>query len=262
VNYEEIISQVARRLGHQAFANSLKADYRYALKWAESEMVHHIDLVRKTFTFDMSPSQPNAGSAGETTYPLPPDYCHPRQFRFIDSNANEIQSQEVEVEEFLKWNPNPDIPPTANDFLPQQFSTDTTIENARLGNKIVFCCMYDNNEGWILKIKPTPNGKIQLYYVPDSNLDIFDSLQSSPPFPDNFHHYLIAGAVKYLADIESAQKRNAGDYQGAAFFIRVGKDAATEWERVKEVTRQESSARATVATIQPFAWYDNPKRYR
>ena len=262
MNYNEIISHIARRLGHQAFANSLKADYRYALKWAESEMVHHIDIVRKVITFPMVTNQPGVGSSGESQYPLPTDYCHPRQFRFIDLNGNEIQSVEVEVEEFLRWNPNPDVPPTANDFLPQQFTTDMTIDNAKLGNRIVFCCIYDNTEGWVLRIKPTTTGNIELYYVPDSNLDIFDNLNSSPPFPDNFHHYLISGAIKYLADVEASQKRAMGDYQGAAFFIRIGKDAAQEWERVKEVTRQESSARATVATIQPFTWYDNPKRYR
>jgi hypothetical protein len=262
MNYSEIISHIARRLGHQAFANSLKADYRYALKWAESEMVNYIDVVRKVVTISMNPTQAGAGNAQETVYPLPPDYCHPRQFRFVDSNNNEIQAVEVEVEEFLRWNPNPDVPPTANDFLPQQFTTDMTVDNARLGNRIVFCCIYDNTEGWTLRVKPTTTGKIELYYVPDSNLDIFDNLESTPPFPDNYHHYLISGAIKYLADVEASQKRAAGDYQGASFFIRIGKDAATEWERVKEVTRQESSARSTMPTLKAFSWFDNPRRYR
>jgi hypothetical protein len=249
-------------MGHQAFANSLKADYRYALKWAESEMVHHIDIVRKIVRINMNPDQANCGSAKETSYSLPSDYCHPRQFRFIDSNRNEIQSAEVEMEEFLRWNPNPENPPTANDYLPQSFDTDATIGSARLGNKIVFACLYDDSGGWTLKVKPTTNGIIELYYVPDSNLDIFDSLQESPPFPDNFHHYLISGAVKYLSDVEAGQKRAAGDYQGAAFFLKVGKEAATEWERVKEVTRQESSARATMPIIQAYNWFENPRRTR
>jgi hypothetical protein len=257
VNYEEIISHIARRLGHQAFANSLKADYRYALKWAESEMVHYIDLVRKVVTFAMIP-----GTNTETTYPLPTDYCHPRQFRFIDNSGNEIQSVEVELEEFLRWNPNPDIPPTANDFLPQKFDTDTTVQNARLGNRIVFACVYDNVEGWTLRVKPTTNGNIELLYIPDSNLDIFDNLQSSPPFPDNFHHYLITGAIKYLSEVEAAQKRAAGDYQGAAFFIRIGKDASDTWNKLKEQVRQEASARATVPLLKAFTFYDNPKKYR
>lgn len=225
-------------------------------------MVNYIDLVRKVVRFNMNPTQAGNGNAKETTYPLPPDYCHPRQFRFIDSNGNEIQSVEVEIEEFLRWNPNPETPPTANDYLPQSFSSDTTIQSARLGNKIVYSCLYDNVDGWTLKVKPTTNGVIELYYVPDSNLDIFDSLQSSPSFPDNYHHYLIAGAIKYLSDIEAGQKRAAGDYQGAAFFIKIGKDAATEWERVKEVTREESSARSTMPIIQAYNWFDNPRRTR
>jgi hypothetical protein len=257
MNYNEIISHIARRLGHQAFANSLKADYRYALKWAESEMVHYIDVVRKVVKFPMRP-----GTNTETIYPLPEDYCHPRQFRFIDYVGNEIQSVETEYEEFLRWNPNPDIPPTANDFLPQMFDTDTTIQNARLGNRMVFACVYDNTDGWTLHIKPTTNGMIELMYIPDSNLDIFDNLQSSPPFPDNFHHYLITGAVKYLAEVEAAQKRAAGDYQGAAFFLRIGKDAEEKWSKLKEQVRQEASARATVPLLRGFSWFDNPKRMR
>ena len=44
MNYEEIISHVAQRLGHQAFANSLKTNYRYAVKWAESELVRFVDI--------------------------------------------------------------------------------------------------------------------------------------------------------------------------------------------------------------------------
>ena len=262
MNYEEIISHVARRLGHQAFANSLKADYRYALKWAENEMVHYIDLVRKIERITMNPAQPGAGHAADTTYALPTDYCHPRQFRFIDSNGNEVQSVEVEVEEFLRWNPNPDIPPTANDFLPQSFSTDDTINNAKFGNRIVYTTIYDNLDGWSVRVKPTINGIIELLYIPDSNLDIFDNLKSVPPFPDNFHHYLIAGAIKYLADVEAGQKRAAGDYQGAAFFLRIGKDASTEWERVKEETRESMSARATAPMLKAFTWFDNPRRMR
>ena len=222
-------------------------------------MVHYIDLVRKTITFSM---KMGLNGTLESIYPLPADYCHPRQFRFIDLDGNEIQSVEVEVEEYLRWNPNPSVNPTENDFLPQSFTTDMTIDNAKLGNRIVYACVYDNVDGWTLRIKPTTTGTIQLLYIPDSNLDIFDNLQSSPPFPDNFHHYLITGAVKYLADVEASQKRAAGDYQGAAFFIRIGKDASAEWERVKEVTRQSTSARATMPVIKAWAWYENPRRMR
>jgi hypothetical protein len=101
-----------------------------------------------------------------------------------------------------------------------------------------------------------------LYYIPDSNLDIFDNLQSVPPFPDQFHHYLITGAVKYLADVEAGQRRADGDYQGAAFFMRVGKEASAEWERVKEITRESSHTRTQVAVIKPYQWYENPRKTR
>ncbi len=259
MNYEEIISHIARRLGHQAFANSLKADYRYALKWAESEMVHYIDLERRIVTFDMI-FAPDGNV--ESIYNLPEDYSSPRQIRFLDSNSNEIESIEVELETFNKWNPNPEVSPLANDFLPQVYSTSATIDTARLANKIVYTVIYDKEEGWKLKIKPTTTGKIQLTYAPDSNLDIFDHLQSVPPFPDGFHHYLITGAVKYLAEVEAAQKRAQNDYQGAGFFLRIGKEAGMEWERLKEHAKESVVSRATVQQIKPFTWYDNPRRYR
>jgi len=259
MNYNEIISHVARRLGHQAFSGALKADYRYALKWAENEMVHYIDLVRKIITFSM---QPGINGEIETVYTLPTDYCHPRQFRFIDLNGNEIQSKEVEPENFLRWNPNPAVNPTENDFIPQSFSAEATIDSAAYGNKILYTCIYDNIDGWTVRVKPTTTGNIELLYIPDANLDIWDNLESTPPFPDNFHHYLISGAVKYLCDVEASQKRASADYQGAAYFIRLGKSAADEWEKVKEITRESASARATVTTIKPFSWYENPRRTR
>ena len=261
MTYNEIISQVAQRLGYNGFANSLKADFRYALKWAEGEMVRYISLTKKVVSFPMTPATA-IGSALASAYELPDDLSYPRQFRFIDSNGNEIQSVETELEEYLHWNPNPDVPPTANDFLPQSFTTDTTIENARLGNRIVYLVMYDDEKGWTLQVKPTTPGTIELLYIPGTNLDPFDKLTNEPPFPELFHHYLVAGAIKYLAPIERGRKIALNDYNAAAFYKQIGDSASLEWQQVQEKTREQVQSRNTVAKIKMDAWYDNPRKYR
>jgi hypothetical protein len=241
----------------------MKSDIRTALKQAEAEMVHYIDLLKRSSIITMD--------GIVTSWALPTGFCHPASIRFIDANSNELQSVEVQMEEYLRWNPNPQIPPTANDFLPQSFATDKTIDNARLGNKIVFCTQWaDINpvplippfQEWFLFAKPSVSGTIEVLYYPDSNIDPFDVLTYEPPFPDRYHYYLVNGAVRLLAEIEAGQANAKGDIERARYFMTLSKQNQVDWKSLKEETRETASTRTKMPFLRADAWYDNPRKYR
>ena len=260
MTYQEIISQVARRLGHQAFANQLKEDYRWALNWCTEEMAHHIALLKLVVNIPLD--------TVNNEYDLPLDFKGPAQYRFIDMNNNEIQSVEVTFEEYLRWNPNPQIPPTANDFLPQTFATDVTIDNARLGNKIVFHTMFANGEdpltdaNWKLLMKPTTQGQVEVLYYPEPATDPFSEPNGHPPFPDHFHRWLIYGSIKYLADIEAGQARAAQDWNAVSFYNKLAQEYDEKFKTLQNESREESTNRTKMPFVKSDAWYDNPRKYR
>jgi len=260
MTYQDIISQVARRLGHQAFAGQLKDDYRWALKWATAEMAHYIDILKLVTSITLDTTH--------TEYDLPVNFCHPAQFRFIGSDNNEIQSVEVTLEEFLRWNPNPQIPPTANDFLPQTFSTDITVDNARLGNKIVFCTIFANAEiegtdpDWKLEMKPTIDGTVEVLYFADPVTDPFTAPNDHPPMPDRYHQYLVYGTIKYLADIEAGQAKSREDWNSVKFFNQLATQYEQKFNEMKEDTRESAQTRTKMPFLKADTWYDNPRKYR
>jgi hypothetical protein len=261
MTYEDIISQIARRLGYQGYDGMMKSDIRTALKQAEAEMVHYIDLLKRSSLLTMDGTL--------VQWALPTGFCHPASVRFIDTNSNELQAVEVQIEEYLRWNPNPQIPPTANDFLPQTFATDQTIDNARLGNKIVWCIQWADIVGsspltqeWFIFAKPAVAGTIEVLYYPDSNIDPFDTLTYSPPFPDRYHYYLVNGAVRLLAEIEAGQANARGDMERARYFMTLSKQNQVDWKSLKEETRETASTRVKMPFLRGDAWYDNPRKYR
>jgi hypothetical protein len=249
-------------LGYQGFDGSLKTDIRMALKQAEAEMVHYIDLLKRTTLLTMDGIL--------VQWALPTDFCHPASIRFVDTNGNELQSEEVQMEEYLRWNPNPQIPPTANDFLPQSFATDKTVDNARLGNKIAFVTAWSDIVGatvppmqeWFLFARPAVKGSVEILYYPDSNADPYDTLTLEPPFPGRYHQYLVNGAIRYLAEIEAGQSRAKGDFESMRFFLSLAKQNQVDWKAMKEETRETSSTRTKMPFVRADVWYDNPRKYR
>lgn len=265
MTYEEILSQVARRLGHQGYGGELRNDYRFAIKWAEDELMSFATPTRVTVTEPLNDEQAEYDLKGDWGIE---DFGRPFELQFYDENDNQLAYEEVTYDQWLRWNPDTTSSINKNDIIDEYGVTpEATADEYRFSNKLLVCVHYATGDtilqsDYRLSVKPAINGTVILNYGPSAVEDIFENLTRSPRFPQQFHHYLISGAVYYLSQIESAQSEAKGDAQRASFFQRLQSTSFAEWEKRKNKVSEQAPSRTNVVSARPFTWYDRGTKYR
>lgn len=252
MTYKEILSQVISRLGYKGHASLPKADIRYALQWAESELIGEQKVIQKSAEIQLSPT--------ESEYRFPSDYNEPSSFAITDSNGNLLDHIEVTLDQWLKWNPEL-LSRNNNEFLEERNETKDIQIRSSLRNRIVISTKFDGTYH-ILLVKPTILGKVTVVYNQYPEIDPFTNLDSEPRLPLNFHHYLIDGIVYYMAQIEAAKAVQNGDFNTANFFNRLVDSANANFMLRKGKVRENVGGRAEPAVIKPFTWFDSSRKYR
>jgi len=261
MTYREIISHVARQLGHQGFSNELKADYRYAVKWAENEMMTEIEQVKDTTEIVLL----------DTTiqYNLPVTFGEPTGVVVLDSSNNQLSYEMVTYEEWLKWNPTAPTG-TENDILEEednQPSYDTL--SARLSNKMVIAIQRESTNIHLF-VKPAINGTFQIVHTLIPVQDIFGTvgdppvniIDTSPILPVQYHHFMIFGAVFYLAQVELGKAVTNKDYNASQFYKNIKESAFTQFEarKIKMSAHQDLDVGPTI--MKADNWYERGRKYR
>lgn len=265
MTHKEIISQVQRRLGHRAFDGQLKADYQYAVNWAEQELMVDAKPAKKTVTFQIKSTQAEY-SFVENLNIL--DFSEPFEIQVYDSDGNHILVEEVTYDKWLRWNPNEYASDVANDVVGNNSgSIDYVQTAAELTNKLLVSVHYmagdsADESGFYISFKPAINGTVVFMYSVSPLEDIWTNLEESPRMPEQFHHFIIPGAVYYLAQIEVAQAKDKGDTTAFEFFSRLQGTSFAEFERRKNKVREKSDVMTKAVRARPDMWYDDPRKYR
>lgn len=266
MTYREIISHVARQLGHHGFSQELKADYRYAVKWAENEIMSEIEQVKNSSEIDINEST--------MSYILPITFHEPTGVVVMDSNNNQLAYEMVTYEDWIKWNPSQEAGIKNDVISPIDNTPAYDTFAARLMNKIVLAIQREST-GVYLFIKPAINGKIQISYTLIPVQDIFGEVSdggnpptytpivdTSPVIPVQYHHFLIQGAVWYIAGNEIGKALKKNDKEVAYFYKGIRDNAYEMFERrkIKMSGHQDTTTGSTV--IRADAWYDKGSKYR
>lgn len=254
--YQEIISQVVRRLGYQSFAEVSKADVKYSIKWAESEISSEVQPTRAAAQISLS--------SATTEYNMPSDFSEPREIVIFDSDNNRLEHVELSYEEYARYSGGNSS--TDEEELESDVNPATVVENARLNNRVLIAIDRRLDDmsvpRYIMFVKPQINGIAYVYYAPTSLTDPFTSLTSSPTMPENFHHYIIAGAVYYMAQIESANSRAKSDESRMRFFMSLATTSFNEFELRKNKMKAHINQNTGTGRIKPFVWYEDLGKYR
>jgi len=237
MTYREIVSAVASRMGHSGF-DGKKADYIYAIRQAESEIIGSSELLRTTVEIPMVEDS--------MSYVLPSDYAEPKEIIVLNNENQPLEFEEVPYERWLKW----DLE-----------KGDTPIDTAELSNKIVLSLQYTDG-GWVMYVKPYFVGKVCINYVRTPIVDPLDHPEESPKIPVQLHYFIVPGAVYYLSKIEETRSINRGDYNGAVLWGRIANDALIEFENRKKKVEEQSVTNSKWVVAKPYILWDNPKKYR
>lgn len=253
MTYQEIIAQIARRLGHNLFEDFPKADYRYALKWAEMELVDKSDAVKDFDDITLTTTA--------EVYALPTGFHTPIQWVCFDENSVQVELKEVDMATWLSWNPTSFTEASTNDLLQDNMSAEGQVMIRDLRHKVVIAIL-NSADTHQLYVKPMINGTLRVYYSSEGDLDPFNALTGEPPIPKHFHQFLISGAVSYLAQIEAASAMRKGDTSAVAFFMRLQSSTKEEFEKRHTEVKGHLEERARFAVVKNFTWFDKLEKYR
>ena len=253
MTYNDIISQVVRRLGVQGLTNELKADLKLAIAWAEQELITEAKIDHKTQVININ--------SDRAEYQLPYDLSIPESVNVYTTDDVPLDHIEVTYAKWLNWNPSDSTDTSENDVLEVSGTLNYLQDAAGFTNKIVIA--FTSLEGIrTLCVKPAIDGKVLIHYVPKRTDDIFADLQLEPVIPEEYHQYIIPGAVYYLAQIKSSEALAKGDEVAVGFYTRLEANAYGTFQGRKQklIEKHDISTKSTVART--FNWYENPRKYR
>lgn len=257
LTYEDIVSQVARKLGYSGFDSSLKSDLRLAIRFAEEQLYIKSNLNKREETFSVVPDKER--------YELPVDFNEPCQFIFKDTSGNKLEAINVPFETLLKSK----IP--ANDQTNEVLSSDEIRisgneindiqEDQMFRDKIIYSVHFTDGF-YQLGVKPPFTGTCTMYYGAIPIDDVFANLKRTPALPEHFHPFVIYGATAYMAETESAKKFREKDFDTANFYRKLGQEMQSKFDGQTDEVRASATKQAEPGTIRSFMWYDNPRKYR
>jgi hypothetical protein len=267
MTYQEIISQVARKLGYSAFNNQLKADLRYAIRFSEEELQRETQMVKRSLSLDLDKDT--------ASYDLPDNYSEPKEIIIKSSDGAELSYHEVPFEQWLRYSPDriANTSATENEILKSELSHENYEEGHRFRNKVLVAIAYqeDFNDAeppvsqghkYRIYVKPGIDGVLEMYYTPVFVKDPFAATSEEPPYPLQYHKYIIIGATAYLAQNEASRARANGDIEGAIFFSRVARLHQEEFEHRKQQVIAKVDKNKSAGIVNSFVWYDSPGKYR
>ena len=265
MTYEEIVSQVRRRLGHKGFDSQLKQDYKYAVNWAEKELMVDTTPTKKTVTFSIASTRSEYELMSRLQIT---DFSEPCEIEVYDSEGNHLLVEEVTYDEWLRWNPNEYNSGLANDAVGDvSGSLERLADSALHTNKLLVSIHFaagvtGEDSEYVMSFKPAVSATVVLRYAVLPTEDIFENMKNSPRLPEQFHHFIVPGAVYYLAQIQVAQSKDNGDAMGVEFFSRLQGIAYGEFEKRKIKVREKTEVVTKSVVAKPFIWYDDPRKYR
>lgn len=254
--YRDILSQASRRVGYDTWASVPKEDLLHALRFAEEDILQDTQVAKQTkFIFT---------AENLFNYNLPVNFGEPHEYAVFNNEGAKLAHKELTYEEFMGWNPGIIDSKTENEMLPSGYSTpDDGRDRARLHGMIVTAIRHDTNVGrYKLYMKPSVQGKVEIYYSPALPENIFDDLELESRIPERFHRYIVFGVAMYLAEVEEGRALGNGNNERAQSY-RILKNTlrAAFGERESKIKAQ-SVTRTESQIIKPFMWYDSPKKYR
>jgi hypothetical protein len=265
LTYGDIVSQVAGRLGYKAYEGMLKENISQAINWAEHELLNESEPAHRTVDIPLKSTKSTYSLSGAGV----DDFASPVEILAYDSEGNRFDVSEVPYDEWLRFNPIGIIDSAANDILPSATteSLSNDVEQMALYNKLVVSIRFDpsdtgKNSDWIISTKPSVDGMIRIRYSIIANRDIFRSLARYPRLPGQFHHYIIPGAVKFLAELEAGQAMSRQDQLGTSFYLNIQERANSEFTvaKTKVLAKKEVMTRPAIARADQ--WYDDPRKYK
>lgn len=268
MNYSEIVSQIARKLGWEGLEGSLKTDIQYAINWAESEILSAIGGATRSDVCTIKSDQ--------SEYDIKRDFgikkfSEPCSITFYDSDGARLEAVETTYEQWVKWSPSnntdTDVRSGENENLSTGESSETAVEMARFSNKVVYAIRYiagssGQSSGYFLFVKPIFTGTAVFVYNVQPNDEVFDDLTAVPVLPEQFSRYIVPGAVQYLSQIEQAKAIRAKRLDVAQLMGQITAQAASEFKLMKAKAIEKSKPSFGTAIAQTFQWYDNPRKYR
>lgn len=255
MTYQEIISQVASKLGHTGFSTELKANYRYAIMFAEQELFQYSNILKRDEILSINSNQED--------YELPYDYNEPCEFVFKDATGNILSSINVGRTEFMRQQeikPDTLLAPDS-DILYAEKEKGSLQNDMKYDKRIVFSV--DFQDGFYkLYVRPKVNATVNLYYSAMPTQNLYQNLNRVPVLPEQYHQIIIYGAVSYLADIDSANALKNQDYASANFYRKLASDMTEKFNKGKNDTSANSARQPRPSVVKGFYWYDSPLKYR
>lgn len=261
LSYSEIISQVARRLGYEGMERSLRSDFRFAISFAESQLMDKTEPTQSSIVLDIVDSESEYGLRNDFGIL---NFNSPYGILMYSSNGELLSHEEVDYSIWMRWNPAHTSSSSQNDVLPSDRDSanpSALVDFTKYHNRVLVSIHYSKNDSdedgdYVLSVKPAITGKVILNYSIVPNEDIFENLDKSPSIPPKFHNYIIAGAVWRLSQIEAGKNKN--DLNQAQFWQNVEARAYAEFQKGLSEINEGKGTRKDVAVARGFLWFEKP----
>lgn len=255
MTYQDIISQIALKLGHTGFSSELKANYRYAVMFAEQSLFQVADILRRDVTLPLN--------SNTESYDLPNDYNEPCEFIFKDSAGGILSSVNVTRSEFMtiRVNSQDNTLSPDNEIIYAEKEVANVQSDARYKNRLVYSIDFQDGV-YKLYVKPKIVGVADLYFAAVPVQDVYQNLKREPILPAQYHIYIIYGAVAYLAESEATKALQTGDYPKANFYSKLAKETSIKFESQQKVVTANSAVQPKPQILKPWNWYENPRATR
>ena len=264
LTYGEIISQVASRLGYKAFEGMIKENMIQAVNWAEEELLDGTESAQRLCSLKLSSSK--------VSYSLNQlgvdDFGSPVEILAFDLQNNKFDVEEVPHDLWLRYDGGI-TSDTDNEALPQTatVSLQSDIEQLNLKNKLVISIRYEPDEtgkdsDHVVSLKPAVDGTLQIRYNIVTNRDIFRRVTAYPRIQQQYHRYIVSGAVKFLAEIEAANAMARKDQMATSFFLNIQERAWSEFKHGRIRLQANNEPMTHPAVARPFIWYEDPRKYK
>ena len=256
LTYEDIVSQINRKMGWTATDSTLRADIRLAVRYSEEQLLTRTGITKREEDITITPDKER--------YSLPPDYNEPAKIIFFDSAGNQLEAENVEFEHFitLKIQSNTTERLSSDEIRLSGNDIKDIQTNARYYERIIYSIHFTDGGTFELGVKPPVSATCRVYFscVPIDN--VFASLKRTPVLPEQHHIYIVYGATAYLAENEAAKKLREREFEFSNFYSRLAKEMKALFENQVAEVGASAQKQPEPAIIRSFSWFDNPRKYR